>query len=374
MNIIFWLDYPLLHISPLIKALSNYDHLQVIVITEKAIPDWRLETGFSYPDFGDAFHYEAPDFTDRSELIKNNSCSDSVHIFYGIRSTPENFKAFKCLKSKECRVGFYLEPRRIDRSIKSYFRLAFYKLFFSKHKRNIDFILATGRLGISFYEIVGFPKKRIYEFGYFLPLYERQAGDRSGLSVTNADNIDNKVKRIVFVGQLNDRKNLWLLLAACKKLKDDDIKFHLTVIGTGPLQSKLIEWADRALTSSDVSFLGNLPREITVDIIAQQSLLVLPSKYDGWGAVASEALSSGTPILISDKCGASSMINGNDLVGRVFKSNNLQDIYRLLRCMLLSDKLNTGKANLFRQEYFKNNWSDIAGVEKILSVIEKDYD
>ncbi len=36
--------------------------------------------------------------------------------------------------------------------------------------------------------------------------------------------------------------------------------------------------------------------------------LVLPSRWDGWGAVVNEALSAGTPAIVSDTCGCSSLL------------------------------------------------------------------
>ena len=47
--------------------------------------------------------------------------------------------------------------------------------------------------------------------------------------------------------------------------------------------------------------------------MAAADVLVLPSRFDGWGAVVNEALMVGTPVICSDRCGASDVIeNGRN--------------------------------------------------------------
>lgn len=46
MNIIFWLEYPLFHVAPLIKSLSFHEGINITVVTEFEIPQWRLDMGF----------------------------------------------------------------------------------------------------------------------------------------------------------------------------------------------------------------------------------------------------------------------------------------------------------------------------------------
>ena len=42
--------------------------------------------------------------------------------------------------------------------------------------------------------------------------------------------------------------------------------------------------------------------------IYQADNLVLPSSHDGWGAVTTEALMVGTPVICSDTCGSSLIV------------------------------------------------------------------
>lgn len=48
-------------------------------------------------------------------------------------------------------------------------------------------------------------------------------------------------------------------------------------------------------------------------------VLVLPSRYDGWGAVINEALQRGLYVICSNRCGAKALVV-NDKIGKVFCS------------------------------------------------------
>ena len=65
------------------------------------------------------------------------------------------------------------------------------------------------------------------------------------------------------------------------------------------------------------------------NVIYQTDCLILPSRYDGWGAVVQEALMVGTPPVCSDKCGSSVIVEASK-VGNVFSSNNQQALINSL--------------------------------------------
>jgi glycosyltransferase involved in cell wall biosynthesis len=46
---------------------------------------------------------------------------------------------------------------------------------------------------------------------------------------------------------------------------------------------------------------------------------ILPSRFDGWGAVVNESLSVGTPVVVSRYCGASELLRGRASLGRVLE-------------------------------------------------------
>ena len=62
--------------------------------------------------------------------------------------------------------------------------------------------------------------------------------------------------------------------------------------------------------------------------LAETDLLVLPSRYDGWGAVVNEALLCGTPVVCSDAAGAACVLDGE--LGSAFPSENVTELRKAL--------------------------------------------
>lgn len=127
--------------------------------------------------------------------------------------------------------------------------------------------------------------------------------------------------RICFVGSLTDRKNVGTLLRAFALLKqkhrDAYDRCRLTLVGDGEERPQLEQMVAGASMQDRVTFRGVLPMEEARREIAKHDILVLPSVHDGWGAVVNEALMAGTSVMVSDRCGARSLVDEASR-GRVF--------------------------------------------------------
>jgi phosphatidyl-myo-inositol dimannoside synthase len=82
-----------------------------------------------------------------------------------------------------------------------------------------------------------------------------------------------------------------------------------------------------------VRFEGTLSADSIPQRIARADALVLPSRWDGWGLVANEALSVGVPVVISNRCGAADLIH-TGVNGWVFHSEDMLDLRRCLQVWL----------------------------------------
>jgi glycosyltransferase involved in cell wall biosynthesis len=65
------------------------------------------------------------------------------------------------------------------------------------------------------------------------------------------------------------------------------------------------------------------------------NVFVLPSKgpQETWGLSVNEALASGTPVIVSDKCGSSKDLVKKNINGLVFKSGDSQDLLQKMDMM-----------------------------------------
>lgn len=112
---------------------------------------------------------------------------------------------------------------------------------------------------------------------------------------------------ILYVGRIDCNKNILSLVDIC--LKHVGKYACLDIIGAGPLTDLLIKKIDRA---EDIKYLGSKTNNEVLDLMCRYDILVLPSLYDGWGAVVNEALQNGMRVIASENCGASVLLDGKD--------------------------------------------------------------
>jgi glycosyltransferase involved in cell wall biosynthesis len=107
--------------------------------------------------------------------------------------------------------------------------------------------------------------------------------------------------RLVYAGRLLEHKNVDVAIRALDLLRRGGTAARLSVIGQGPAAERLEALAAELDLADRVEFHAFLPEH--ADVLAQLAaadLLVFPTVREGFGMVALEAMSLGTPVVTSD--------------------------------------------------------------------------
>lgn len=328
MQIVFWQNMLSYHQSAYIRALSNKKNIRLRLIVQEDIPEWRKDMGWNIPDFGNAKILIRPHNLEILGILKQSE-DVSVHIFSGIRAYPLVRNAFLQSLSTGALVGIISESADL-RGFKGMARLGLGKIEAFRFHNKIDFILAMGDSGIQWFKKCGFPEDKIYLFGYFVEKIELHKNN-----FKQYNNCTNHKFRLLFIGQLIKRKGVDILLQALSGLKESD--WFLDIIGEGK-EGKNNENLSQILNlSKRAIFHGAKNNMETIEFLKTADLLVLPSRFDGWGAVVNEALMCGTPVVCSDACGAADLIKGS-FRGEIFKTESTSDLCRILARRILQGK------------------------------------
>lgn len=102
----------------------------------------------------------------------------------------------------------------------------------------------------------------------------------------------------LFIGRLESEKHPCLAIDAVAVARAAGHDIGLTVVGEGSERSALAERARRAGIADRVEFLGW--RADTVPHLAKADVLLVPSRYEGYGLVIVEALAAGVPVIATD--------------------------------------------------------------------------
>ncbi|TMC58715.1 MAG: glycosyltransferase family 4 protein [Chloroflexi bacterium] len=107
---------------------------------------------------------------------------------------------------------------------------------------------------------------------------------------------------ILFVGTIEPRKNLSTLLRAFHHLRSRyKASLQLAVVGKrGWLSDDVFALLDELKLHEDVKLLGPLPAHELAALYNGARCLALPSLYEGFGLTALEAISCGTPVVVSN--------------------------------------------------------------------------
>lgn len=103
--------------------------------------------------------------------------------------------------------------------------------------------------------------------------------------------------RLVFLGRLVEEKGVLLLQKIDEQLQQKKLPVQWTIVGQGPLESRLKEyWQEKEY----VSFVKPPTTEEVYSLLEEQDILVFPSWFEGTPVAIMEALSRGVIPVVSD--------------------------------------------------------------------------
>lgn len=105
--------------------------------------------------------------------------------------------------------------------------------------------------------------------------------------------LDGNDRLLLFVGRLVPVKNPAGALGVVEALPETH---HLLIVGEGPERSTLQQLANERGLTDRVRFLGELPHDETLEMIAAADVLVVTSDIESYGTAALEALALSTPV------------------------------------------------------------------------------
>ncbi|NJB83253.1 glycosyltransferase [Wenyingzhuangia aestuarii] len=340
MKYIFWQNTNSIHQVAFFEALAKTSNDLVLIVT-MPITERRKAMGWKEPDLKNVKVKKAykKDFNIK-DFISANSDENTVHVFSGINAFPLVHKAFKYTIKTKCKIGIFTEPLdyRGWKGTLRYVRGFIHRL---KWGNRIDFVLTTGKLGVKqFYEWKYKPDK-IFEWGYTVTNSKSEVQQK----VTNSS------YKIMFAGSLIMRKGYDILIEALKKITNNDYIADFYCLSDSELND-----ADKIVNNSGLkgklNLLPFLPNEVLRKKMNDYDLFVLPSRHDGWGAVVSESITEGTPVVVSYKCGASCQVNMQYNIGVVV--NSLDDI---MLSKSIDKMINLGKVTAQRRKEIRT-WAE----------------
>lgn len=112
-------------------------------------------------------------------------------------------------------------------------------------------------------------------------------------------NLPSDSKIVLSVGELNKNKNHQVIIRALAHLKDSNIHYFLA--GNGPLKDELAQLTEQLGIKDNVHFLGY--RRDIPSLLKNADVYAFPSLREGLGMASIEAMSTGLPLVTSNRHG-----------------------------------------------------------------------
>ncbi len=330
MKIISWQAVLTEHQVHLLRALGKMPGTRLKVVTAVEELAERKQQGWAKPDWSDlevtVLHCRGWLATGM-ELIRDNP--DAVHLFSGLWASRRFFLLLLYAVWKRRMVGLVVEPYgdtqdgyladhgKLKGWLLTKLRPLCYGIAGKFLGKRIAPIFGISPKAVKQFGKAGFLVRNIYPFGYFIPTQQHQVGA--------AQPDPEGVLRLVFVGALISRKGIDTIARVASLCQERNILIRLDVYGPGRPDSQLA-------ISPNINYCGIIPFGQAQKVMVYYDLLIVPSRYDGWGVVVNEALQQGVPVLASSKAGASALVAQSG-AGSVFDPNNMTALVELVESL-----------------------------------------
>lgn len=225
-----------------------------------------------------------------------------------------------------------------------------YRVF---QRRKFDAVFVPGKSGRRLARWYGVPDERIWEGMYGADPSIFFAGPP----------LDQRPKRILFVGQYVERKQCVQLARAFLSVADSLPEWKLEMYGSGPLK-ELIP------VDSRIAVNGFIQPEQLGALYRSARIFALPSLSEAWGLVVHEAALSGCQLLLSDAIGARDDFARPENAA-LFRAGDIFSLRRALLRLASSDETSLGRAHSESLQLAQSHGPSVfaSRVEDILATI-----
>ncbi len=340
MNLCFWWSIVSQHQSAYVRELAK-SH-DVVVVAEKEMSEDRKQLGWGVPELGSARIVIDPTYSQMQGLLGESD--ERIHILQGWRGIRLSRQVLSS-RLRPSRLGVIVEAGD-ERGWRGFIRTIYYRALLASGYSNVDFVYSMGGIGEAYYLRCGVQSSCLFPFCYTVDSM------RIGAKHTDHASAENMI-RILYIGQFYEWKAVDILLRAL--YTNSGLNWQAELIGDGPQMRAMQRLCASLKMEGRVHFRGAMDHTSAMASLSDSDLLVLPSRYDGWGAVVNEALMLGVPVICTDCCGASDLIRAPWL-GSVVRAGSVSSLAEALSLWI-----NRGKKTQLQSDRIKDWTACIQG-------------
>lgn len=140
-------------------------------------------------------------------------------------------------------------------------------------------------------------------------------------------------------GRMVAKKNHPFLVRAYAEFlrRSDGSPWHLVILGDGDGRLAIEQLVQELGLGERVSLPGFMGYEDLPSVYGLAGALIHPSTQEQWGLVVNEAMASGLPVLVSDRCGCAPDLVQPGVTGHTFSPGDAESLVRLMLALAEDD-------------------------------------
>lgn len=176
---------------------------------------------------------------------------------------------------------------------------------------------------------LGAYKGRHYKWGYF-------TGVDCGFDVEASTDVStSNITPVMWCSRFLSWKHPELPILMAQRLKKEGLRFFIDFYGSGEVEQKSRDMASRFGLDDVLRFHGAIPNDQVLKEMRRHKIFLFTSdRFEGWGAVANEAMSQGCALVGSDAIGSVPYLVDNCRNGMIFKSEDVDSLTDCVRTLI----------------------------------------
>ncbi len=218
-----------------------------------------------------------------------------------------------------------------------------------------DFAVTGGEPHVRYLTRLGFPIDRIARYYDVVDnLFYREQADRARQISEHNRILGLPPLYFLYVGRLAPEKNIGASLRAFARYRESGGTWSFVLVGDGPERAALEHLSGELGISEHVQFTG---QRAAMDIAVYYALagcFILPSIREPWGLVVNEAMASGLPLIVSNRCGCAEDLIESGGNGYLFDPRNDGELAALMLTVATSSQATLDRMSQRSQEIIAN--------------------
>lgn len=201
--------------------------------------------------------------------------------------------------------------------------------------RNSDKIIAVSNSTkndiLKIYPEIEAEKITVVHHGFSAELFSQEISKEKSGSVLKSYNLQPD-SYLLYVGAIQPRKNLIVLIEAFEKIKETHPEMKLVFAGEKAwMWEGIVERIESSFAKEDIIITGSVPFCDMPALYQNASVFVFPSLYEGFGIPVLEAFASGVPVVLANNSSLPEVGGGASLY---FDGKNSEDLCVQIKSVL----------------------------------------